>query len=242
MQSEVNPEQTEFHSSGIQRPDFVPFGPDRALRIYRRYLPHWRQDGATYFLTFRLSDSIPAPVIRQWDYEKRQWLSARGVRCGEGDDWKAQLDKLSVHDQTLFQKHFARLLHVELNKSHGECFLKHAVCIAEIRSQLIALDGSRCHVGDFVIMPNHVHLLLTPAPGETPELLLKSLKGASARRCNRALGRSGPFWQADSYDHIVRDLEELLRYREYIRDNPRKAGIHLMPGAMYRANWLPGGG
>ena len=52
------------------------------------------------------------------------------------------------------------------------------------------------------------------------------------------LGRSGQFWQPDSYDHIVRTLEQLVVFRKYIADNPKKAGIVLPPEASYHADWM----
>ena len=61
------------------RQPFVPFDECKAVRIYRRNLPHWRQDGATYFVTFRLGDSLPRRVLDQWEYEKQLWLAARGI-------------------------------------------------------------------------------------------------------------------------------------------------------------------
>ena len=78
-------------------------------------------------------------------------------------------------------------------------------------------------------MPNHVHMLVDPRV--SPSLLLKSLKGASAREANRVLGRTGePFWQKESYDHWVRNAEELERIRKYIENNPVKAGLAESPG------------
>jgi putative transposase len=79
-------------------------------------------------------------------------------------------------------------------------------------------------LGAWTIMSNHMHLLLLPkAP---PSRLLQSLKGASAREANRILGRTGErFWQAESYDHRVRDQEEWKRIRTYIEENPLKAGL-----------------
>ena len=76
----------------------------------------------------------------------------------------------------------------------------------------------------FVIMGNHVHVLLLPLI--SPSLLLKSLKGTTAREANRHLGRTGePFWQRESYDHWVRDAEEWRRIAAYVEDNPVKAGL-----------------
>jgi REP element-mobilizing transposase RayT len=76
----------------------------------------------------------------------------------------------------------------------------------------------------YVIMANHVHLLVFPLI--EPSRLLKSLKGFTAREANRILGRTGePFWQRESYDHWVRDEAELSCIRKYIENNPVKAGI-----------------
>ena len=74
----------------VNRPPFVPFNEHCAVRIYRRNLPHWRQAGATYFVTFRLGDSVPRKVLEQWEYEKQHWLHARGLPVIDGD-WQSQV-------------------------------------------------------------------------------------------------------------------------------------------------------
>ena len=82
-------------------------------------------------------------------------------------------------------------------------------------------DGDRYHLGDFVIMPNHVHVLLTPLGGFTTVVIATSWKRFSARAINRILGNTGRFWQAESFDHLVRNAKQLDRIRAYIADNPR---------------------
>ena len=93
----------------------------------------------------------------------------------------------------------------------------------------------------FVVMPNHVHLLLTPAVA-LPKLT-KSLKSITAKRANQTLGLTGqPFWQEESYDHLVRDGRELERIRLYIELNPVRAGL-AHEASKYRwssAGWQPG--
>lgn len=76
----------------------------------------------------------------------------------------------------------------------------------------------------FVVMPNHMHLLVIP---HIPlPLITKTLKGFTAKQANKVLGRTGdPFWQGESYDHLVRDREELERIRSYIERNPVRAGL-----------------
>jgi len=74
------------------------------------------------------------------------------------------------------------------------------------------------------IMPNHVHVLLTPCIAASR--LLQLLKGVTAREANKLLGRTGePFWQAESYDHWVRNETEFDRIAAYIENNPVKAGL-----------------
>jgi REP element-mobilizing transposase RayT len=218
------------------RPDFVAFDECKAVRIYQRNLPHWRQEGATYFVTFRLGDSIPQGVLDQWEYEKRLWLTSRGIPV-DGEGWYRPFEQLPELARDGFHKHFNRLFHAALDDGLGACYLNWPECLAIVQQRLLQGDGDQYQLGDFVVMPNHVHLLITPVPGSALERLLKRVKGATARRCNQLLDRTGQFWQPDSYDHIVRTLDQLLHFRQYIADNPVKCGL---PGAtnVYRADWM----
>jgi putative transposase len=78
-------------------------------------------------------------------------------------------------------------------------------------------------VYSYVIMPNHVHILLEPSV-ELARITQWS-KGRTARVCNRLLGRSGAFWQDESYDHWIRCYEELEETARYIENNPVRAGL-----------------
>jgi REP-associated tyrosine transposase len=223
----------------VARPPFVPLDEHQAIRIYRRNLPHWRQDGATYFVTFRLADSIPEAVRKSWEEEKRNWLKARGVSYdGEKGFWREELARLPAQLQFRFQQHFNRAVQACLDRGLGCGALRRQDCLQQVWTALFRGGGDRYHLGDFVIMPNHVHALLVPVAGSELEMVLKSIKGSSAVACNELLGRSGTFWQADSYDHIVRTLEQLVQYREYIASNPSKAGIEVATEALYRAAWM----
>ena len=76
----------------------------------------------------------------------------------------------------------------------------------------------------YVLMANHVHVLVTPLV--RPEKFLRSIKSYTAKEANKILGRTGePFWQRESYDHCVRDDREWVRIHDYIVNNPVKAGL-----------------
>ena len=79
----------------------------------------------------------------------------------------------------------------------------------------------------FVVMSNHVHLLLTPRVSLIKAL--QSLKSITAKRANLALLRTGPFWQAESFDHVVRNDSHFKRIVHYIHHNPVQAGLVSVP-------------
>jgi REP element-mobilizing transposase RayT len=117
--------------------------------------------------------------------------------------------------------HMDRLLDAECS---GTAYMRMPavaqMVIASIRNGAPA--DYRLHT--WVVMPNHVHLLLTP--NIEPSVVLRKLKGASAREANQFLGLTGqPFWQAESYDHLVRSQVEFKRIEDYIIQNPVRAGL-----------------
>jgi hypothetical protein len=78
-------------------------------------------------------------------------------------------------------------------------------------------------LGAYVVMSNHVHVLLLPKI--SPSRVMQSLKGATAREANRVLGRAGEtFWQAESYDHWVRDEKERKESRRISRTTLSRLG------------------
>jgi len=102
--------------------------------------------------------------------------------------------------------------------------------IAQITVDAIRDGEARFHryqLHAFVVMPNHVHLLVRP--NVTAIHWLGPLKGFTAHQANRVLGRHAPFWQDESYDRIVRDVEEFRRIQRYIENNPGNAGLVASP-------------
>jgi REP element-mobilizing transposase RayT len=103
-------------------------------------------------------------------------------------------------------------------------------------------DNYRFHLHAAVIMPEHVHLLLTPLRDTNGEMfclsdILKGIKGASARSVNKLLQTCGPLWQEESFDHVVRSNESLAQKIEYIRQNPVRRGLVTTP-EQYQWLWI----
>lgn len=198
--------------------EFQPFTRTALTERYQTNLPHWRQPGTTYFVTFRLKDSIPDRVLAQWEAEKISWLKENRIVVPSPIRLEAIPEKLRFS----FEREFNRKLNVYLDAGHGACHLRDPA----VRDLLIdRLAAVPCPVGDFVIMPNPVHALLTPEESLSLEETLHFLKGGSARIINQHRGLSGPLWQKDSFDHIVRHTKSLETYQQYIAENPGKAGL-----------------
>ena len=204
---------------------FKPFDPNQSVRVYFTTLPHWRQEGCTYFVTYRLADSIPKKVLERWDIEKAEWLAAHRVTILDGGCWRDAFLQLSEKDRVAFEKYFNRQLNSYLDEGRGSCVLRDSRCSQTVVDGWEFFDGKRYDLGDLVVMPNHVHLLVTPIPGDELEDILQSRKRQSSREINALLGREGTLWQKHSFDHIVRNENALEKFRAYIEDNPRNAGL-----------------
>jgi REP element-mobilizing transposase RayT len=113
--------------------------------------------------------------------------------------------------------------------STGPSYLRQADIAGLVQQQLLKADtGGLCSLHAFAIMPNHVHVLCTPAVsiGE----LVRRVKGPTALLANRILGQRGQkFWQEEYFDRIVRNDGEFNRIQRYIEWNPVKAGLVARP-------------
>ena len=191
---------------------FHPLNPYGEIEKHRRNLPHWEQPNATYFLTFRLADAVPQNILRQWKEELDTW------RKFHPEPW----DTATKYE---YQKRFQDDREHWLDQGHGECLLKKTDVAEIVVEALRHFDRDRYVLDAFVVMPNHVHVLVRLAESQALADILHSWKSFSAKAINQLLGRTGRLWQEESYDRIVRDSIELTRYRDYIIRNPESAKL-----------------
>ncbi len=199
------------------------FDPKGEFAINERMRPHWSQAGAIVFVTFRTKDSIPREVHERWERERHAWLEHRGVR--DGLYWKDALPELEPNVKAEFLRHFNRCRETFLDTCHGACALRDPECSQIVADSLLHFDGDRYQMGDFVVMPNHVHLLAAFPSESSMEKQFASWLHFTAREINRMTDQSGHFWQQEPFDHLVRNVEQYAYLREYIADNPSKAGL-----------------
>lgn len=128
-----------------------------------------------------------------------------------------------------------------LDQGSGACHLQRPEIADMIAEALRYFDGEQYLLDDWVVMPNHVHVILWPMPNFTLSDILKSRKRHTARQANLILGKTGEtFWQRESYDHWIRNDEEKSRICRYIRMNPVKAGLCAAPEEWKWSSAWPG--
>lgn len=199
------------------------FDPNAELVISEHCRPHWSQAGAVVFVTFRTHDSIPREVIERWEEEKREWLLERGK--GTGARWSVVVPTLSENERAGFQKTFGRCREEFLDSCHGRCLLKRPDLAKIVADALLHFDGQRYRMGDFIVMPNHVHLLAVFPTAEAMKNQCDSWLHYTAFRINQAINEKGKFWQEEPFDHLVRTSKQYEYLRHYIADNPHRAGL-----------------
>jgi len=198
------------------------FDPNDTIENLSRRLPHWRQPGKTYFVTFRLADSIPRNTLRQWASERDAWLKTNP----------------EPHDESQRRDYYERFtgkFQHWLDQGHGACLLKHGVIRSMVEHALRHFHGNRYELDHFVVMPNHLHAIVTPMAELKLSGILHSWKSFTANEINRKCGTRGTLWQKESFDHIVRSVDSLEKFREYIRQNAR-VRKHPSSGGMARLN------
>ncbi len=172
------------------------------MAYYERNLPHWHPEGRAIFVTWRLYGSLPKAFLLRLKEQKQR---DPGRRFRDADK---ELDHAASGPRWLSDSRIAEAIMQELHagESHSSRYFLHA----------------------FAVMPNHVHVLLTPKADLAR--ITNQWKGATARQANRILGRVGkPFWQDECFDHWVRNAAQFDRIRTYIEWNPVSAGLVRRP-------------
>ncbi|MCW5555570.1 MAG: DNA polymerase III subunit alpha [Verrucomicrobiae bacterium] len=211
-------EQQQRGEAHIPATMLTPFDGSRLASAYSRALPHWQQEGATYFVTFRLADSLPQDVYRSWRDERERALHEAKQATIDSEEKKAELLEQIAEE-------YAEKLERHLDQGIGECWMQRPEVSQIVENALRHFDGDRYLLGSYVVMPNHVHVLVRPAMEHKLLDILQSWKSFTAKEANKVLGRSGEFWQPESFDHIVRNEQQLEKFGCYIEENPMRAGL-----------------
>ncbi len=200
------------------------FNPHDDLLVTHRRLPHWAQDGAVVFITWRTLDSMPQAVLEAWRAERHRWLDAHDIDP-RLPGWKAKVQDLPPESMAEYHDRFTTKWHEHLDACHGACVLRQPALAQIVHDSLLHFDGDRYEMLDFVIMPNHVHLLASFPSRAVMLEQCESWKQFTGGQINHRLGTKGRFWQQDAFDHLVRHEAQFRRLQRYIAENPSNARL-----------------
>ena len=219
-----------LHSARFHMATLLPiqyFDPQQEIVAWEgRRLPHWGQAGTVCFATWRTWDSIPEGVLKRWRLERVAWLRKLGIDP-QAPTWKIEVQRLPTAQTQQFRNLTAERWDNELDKGGGACVLRRAEFSRIVADSLLHFDGDRYEMLDFVVMPNHVHLLAAFPSAESMEAQFRSWKRFTSRKIQEDLGTSGRFWQVEDFDHLVRSEDQFFHFRKYIAENPHKANLKL---------------
>jgi REP element-mobilizing transposase RayT len=166
----------------------------------RSYLPHFDMPGLHQFITFRLADAIPLA----------QFAAIHAAAKAGSQQFHNELD-------------------TALDSCHGKCWLKDERIATLMQDALLHFDGQCYALLHWVVMPNHIHVVIRIEPGWSLSSIIHSWKSFTGREANKLLGLSGEFWQPDYFDRVIRDEEHYYATAAYIENNPVKAGLCNLP-------------
>jgi REP element-mobilizing transposase RayT len=195
--------------------------PETMKLTYIRHLPHIQSSLRPLFMTWRLKFTLP-------DYIKHQLLIRKQA-------FEAKIASLSPDYQALqqysFEKQRFAWFDSQLPLFKGTpAFLTQDNIAPLVIDPLLFHTGSRYTLSAYCLMPNHVHVIIQQERGtaDNPFPLSKitqSWKRHSSTKIKKTLGIADSVWQAESYDHVIRNEQELMHYLEYVMENPVQAGL-----------------
>ena len=169
----------------------------------RGYLPHFDAGEVPQSITFRLAESIPATLLRRWRCELQLATATRRTVL---DDERMRIEGY-------------------LNRGVGPTWLSDPQIAGLVEDAFLFFDGTRYRLHAWVVMPNHVHVVVTPLTGLSVSGIVSSWKSFTAKQANALLGRRGEFWQADYFDRFIRDERHFAAAIHYAEENPVVAGL-----------------
>jgi len=186
----------------------------------RGVLPHLKREGGTYFVTFRQAGTLPKEVLLRFKQERDAILQHA----------MAAKRPLTWHEQEELFRWYSNRVDKYLDAGHGTCYLRNPELADLVAGAIRFFEGQRYELRAWMVMPNHAHVVVWPMAGHTLSDILHSWKSYTSHEINKRLPtKVVPFWQGESYEHLIRDDEDLHRCCHYTLMNPVNAGLCTRP-------------
>ena len=171
----------------------------------RGYLPHFDGIVIPQSISLHLADSVPREVLERWKLE----LHTRS----------------SIQDKILLQRRIERYA----DQGYGAAYLKDPGLAQMVQETLLKDDGRMYHLSAWVVMPNHVHMLVTRFDNHRLSDIMQVFKSITSHKANKSLRRNGHFWMLEHFDRYLRTAEHHRNTIRYIENNPVKARLCARP-------------
>jgi len=187
------------------------------LKITRgEYLPHWAAADCFYHVCFHQKDSIPAEVLKKWQFDRENIISAA----------KLQKRELTEEEKREFAYLYSEKVSLYLDKGCGNCSLGNEKCASVVVESLEFYNKIKYELNSWCVMPNHVHIIIKLIADNDLFKIIHSWKSYSATVINQILNRKGRFWHPDAFNRLIRNQKELDNTIKYVWENPDKAGFN----------------
>jgi len=186
-------------------------------------MPHWRATGAIYEVAFHLDGALPKS------------------RQAEIEELRAEIKEGRLRAINLSQRRLEMIARSEQEATRrkwmadpGPGLLADPRCAGVVEAVMIRGHRWKFDLLAWSVMPNHVHAVIHPYDGVDVSDIVKAWKGASNRSIRGIVGGSGPIWQREYFDRIMRTAGETYQAVRYAIENPDAIGMHEWPfrGAM----------
>ena len=179
-----------------------------------------KREGGTYFVTFRQAGTLPKEVLLRFKQERDAMLAQA----------EAARRPLTWHEQEELFRWYSDRVDKYLDAGHGLCHLRDPALADLVAGAIRFFEGRRYELRAWVVMPNHAHAVVWPMPGHVLSDILHSWKSFTSHEINQRLAaKVSPFWQSESYEHLIRDDEDLHRCCHYTLMNPVNARLCARP-------------
>ncbi|MBQ9417708.1 MAG: transposase, partial [Bacteroidales bacterium] len=178
------------------------------INEHRAHLPHWHQDGKLQFITFRLADSLPKEKLDELKSDKAKFLEQHP------EPWDKETE-------AKYYAQFGSKIDEWLDAGMGSCILQFPNIREIVCHALEFYNGERYLLHSYVVMPNHVHVLVEMLGEYKTGDVLHTWKRYTSNQINKLIGGSGRLWQHESYDRLIRDKSHYSNVLGYISGNPK---------------------
>lgn len=178
------------------------------IEIWGRKLPHWFQENKTMFVTFRLADSLPKNKVEEFLADRANMLKEEKRTAGN--------NTRKAYDIMMMRK-----MEYCLNNGYGNCILRREDVRNVLVEALYYYNNKEYLLHTFVVMPNHVHILLSSLTNKPINNIIGKVKGFTTFQLRKSLGINEDIWQKGIFDRILRNWDEFEKYVDYIANNPK---------------------